>query len=33
MNKDAATVDLINYTTSALELLIYTKSGRLQVMI
>jgi len=29
MNKDAATVDLINYTTSALELLIYTKSGRL----
>jgi len=29
INKDAATVDLINYTTSALELLIYTKSGRL----
>ena len=28
-NKNAATVDLINYTTSALELLIYTKSGRL----
>lgn len=29
MNTDAATVDLINYTDSALELLIYTKSGRL----
>ena len=30
MNKDAATVDLINYTDAALELLIYTKSGRLK---
>jgi len=29
MNKDAATVNLINYTGGALELLIYTKSGRL----
>ena len=29
-NENAATVDLINYTTSALELLIYTKSGRLK---
>lgn len=30
MNTDAATVDLINYTDAALELLIYTKSGRLK---